>query len=122
MTLRALAILSGLYDLALGAAMLTGAKEVARLAGAPIPLPLVHAQLNGLFALTLGLGYLWCAGDVPSRRGYLWIAGVLARGLGAALLVWDHYTVGSPRSFLLFAATNGALALLTMVLLFSRNK
>jgi hypothetical protein len=122
MTLRALAILSGLYDLALGIGMLLAARPLAALFGAPAPTPVINAQLNGVFALTLALGYFWCAGDVAARRGYLWVAGVFAKALGAALFVWDHYTEGSPQSFLLFAASDGTLALLTLVLLFRRNK
>jgi hypothetical protein len=122
MTLRAFAILSGLYDLAIGIAMLFGAREMAQYFGAPPPVPVLNAQLNGVFALTLALGYFWCAGDPRTRRGYLWVAGVFAKALGAGLFVWDHYTQGSPQSFLVFAATDGTLAFLTMVLLFIRNK
>jgi hypothetical protein len=122
MTLHALAILSGLYDLALGVGMLFFAPELADLFGAAKPVPLINAQLNGVFALTLALGYFWCAGDVMTRRGYLWVAGVFAKTLGAGLFVWDHYMQGSPRTFLLFAGTDGTLALLTLVLLFARNK
>ena len=52
-----------------------------------------------------------------ARRGYFWVAGVLAKGLGALLFVVDHFTQSSPVSFLLFAATDGLLASLTLVLL-----
>ena len=63
------------------------------------------------------MGYLWAARDLPARRGYLWIAGVLAKGLGAALFVLDHLMHGSPSTFLLFAATDGGLALWTLAAL-----
>ena len=117
MSLRALALVSGIYDLLLAIPMLFAAPTMARLFGAPEPQPLLNAQLNGMFTLTLAAGYLWAARDVEQRRGYLWLAGVLAKGLGAALFVLDHFTHGSPRAFLLFAFTDGTLAVLTLALL-----
>jgi hypothetical protein len=115
--LRALALVSALYDLALGVPLLAFAPEVARLMGSPPPVPLINAQLNGLFTVTLALGYFWAARDVVARRGYLWIAGVIAKAAGALLFVIDHFARGSPASFLLFALTDGTLALVTLVLL-----
>lgn len=117
MSLRTLAWISAVYDLALALPMLAAARLVAELLGAPAPVPLLNAQLNGVFTLTLGVGYLWAAADVQGRRGYFWIAGVLAKGLGASLFIFDHLTQNSPASFLLFAASDGTLALLTLVLL-----
>jgi hypothetical protein len=119
--LKALAIVSGLYDLALALPMLVAAPRLAELFGAPPPVPLLNAQLNGLFTLTLAVGYFWAARDPEARRGYFWVAGVLAKGLGAALFVLDHFTEGSPAAFLLFAATDGALALATLALLLRRR-
>ena len=83
---------------------------IARLMGAGAPSPVINAQLNGLFTITLALGYFWAAADVEARRGYLWIAGVLAKAAGSLLFVVDHFARGSPDSFLLFAATDGTLA------------
>ena len=117
MDLKTLALVSGLYDLLLAAPMLVAPEATARLFGAPPPVPVLNAQLNGVFALALAAGYFWAARDIEARRGYLWAAGVLAKGLGAALFVMDHITRGSPSSFLLFAATDGTLALVTLVLL-----
>ena len=119
MSLRALALLSGVYDLLLGLPMLLAAPQVARLFGAPEPVPVVNAWLNGVFALALGGGYFWASRDVAARRGYLWAAGVFAKGLGALVFVLDHFLNGSPSAFLLFAATDGTLALLTLRLLVS---
>jgi hypothetical protein len=118
--LRRLALVSGVYDLLLAVPMLVAAPEVARLFGAPPPVPVVNAQLNGVFTLSLAAGYFWAARDVAARRGYLWVAGVLAKALGAALFVVDHLARGSPASFLLFAGTDGTLAILTLVLLLRR--
>ena len=117
MSLRALALVSGVYDLLLAVPMLLAPVAVARLFGAPEPQPVINAQLNGMFTLTLAAGYFWAARDVEARRGYLWVAGVLAKGLGAALFILDHLVNGSPRTFLLFAATDGTLGLLTLALL-----
>ena len=117
MSLKTVAWISGVYDLALAVAMLFFAAPLAALFGAPPPVPLINAQLNGVFTLTLAAGYFWAAGDVAARRGYLWVAGVLAKGLGAALFVVDQLRGGSPPSFLLFAFSDGALALLTLALL-----
>jgi hypothetical protein len=115
--LRVLALVSAVYDLALGVPLLVAAPEVARLMGAGTPSPAINAQLNGLFTITLAAGYVWAAADVDARRGYLWIAGVAAKAAGSLLFVIDHFARGSPDSFLLFAATDGTLALVTLVLL-----
>ena len=121
MSLKTLALVSGVYDLLLALPMLLAAPFLARLFGAPEPVPLLNAQLNGVFTLTLAAGYFWAAKDVLARRGYFWVAGVLAKGLGASLFVADHFLRGSPSSFLLFAATDGALALVTLAALRRRR-
>lgn len=112
--LRTLAIAGGVYDLALSVPMLFLPEVTARLFGAPPPAPVVNAQLNGLFTMTLALGYFWCAKDVDSRRGYLWIGGVFVKIAGAALFIGDHFLRGSPSSFLLFAVTDGSIGLATL--------
>jgi hypothetical protein len=117
MSLRALALVSAVYDLALALPLLFFAPGLARLLGLPAPVPPIHAELNGLFTLTLAVGYVWAAGDVAARRGYFWVAGVLAKGLGATLFVVDHLVHASPALFLVFAVSDGTLALLTLVLL-----
>ncbi len=117
LSLRALAVIGGVYDLALAVPMIFAPELTARLFGAPAPVPVVNAQLNGLFTLTLALGYFWAAQDVDARRGYLWIAGVFVKLAGAALFVGDHFWRGSPSTFLLFAATDGSIALVTLVAL-----
>ena len=116
-SLRALAVVGGVYDLALSVPMLLVPELTARLFGAPPPVPVLNAQLNGLFTLTLALGYFWCAQDASARRGYLWVAGVFVKLSGAALFIGDHFLRGSPTSFLLFAATDGSLGLVTLLAL-----
>ena len=122
LSLRALAVLGGTYDLALSVPLLFAPELTARLFGAPAPVPVLNAQLNGLFAMTLGLGYFWCAQDVDRRRGYLWVAGVFVKVWGAALFVGDHFLRGSPSSYLLFAATDGTIGLLTLGALIKTSK
>src|SRR3989441_5949120 len=117
MSPKPLASASGASALPPALPMLSAPPLMARLFGAPEPVPLLNAQLNGVFTLTLAAGYYWAAGDPAARRGYFWVAGVLAKGLGALLFVLDHFTQGSPSAFLLFAATDGSLCLLTLALL-----
>ena len=119
--LRALGYVSAFYDLALALPMLFAPQATAELFGAPPPVPVLNAQLNGVFTLTLAAGYFWAAQDPEARRGYLWVAGVLAKSLGALLFVLDHFTHGSPRTFLLFAVSDGSLALWTLWALWRRG-
>ena len=116
-SLRALAVVGGCYDLALSIPMLLAPEMMARLFGAPQPVPVLNAQLNGLFTLTLALGYFWCAQNVTERRGFLWVGGVFVKLAGAALFVGDHFVRGSPSSFLLFAAADGSIGLITLLAL-----
>ena len=115
--LRALGYISGVYDLALALPMLLAPEATAQLFGAPPPVPVLNAQLNGVFTLTLAVGYFWAARAPSERSGYFWAAGVLAKLLGAVLFVADHFLRGSPTSFLLFAASDGTLGIVTLALL-----
>jgi hypothetical protein len=116
-SLRFVAYLSAAYDFLLAAAMLLAPVAAARAFAAPDPVPVVNAQINGVFALSLAVGYLWAAEEPQARRGYFWVAGVLAKGLGAVVFLVDHWLRGSPSSFLTFALTDGTLALLTFLAL-----
>lgn len=116
-SLQTLAIAGGVYDLALALPMLAFPLEMSRLFGAPTPVPILNAQLNGLFTLTLAIGYFWCAANIVERRGYLWVAGVFVKLAGALLFVGDHFLRGSPSAFLLFAATDGSIGLVTLAAL-----
>ena len=68
-------------------------------------MPVLNAQLNGVFALAMAVGYFWCAQDPGPRRGFLWINGVLAKMLGAALLRVATSGVGPFPSSIAGAAT-----------------
>lgn len=111
--LRYIAAVSGLYDLGLALALTVGRAWLADIFGVAMPVPPIHADLNALFAAAIGIGYLlpWRA---PARyRPYLWIMGPILKGGGAVLFVADVALRGSPPAYLLFAGTDGALALIT---------
>jgi hypothetical protein len=105
---------SGLYDLLLGIAMLAGRGLLQSAFALPSPIPPIHADLNGLFLVAVGIGYRWPYRDPDRYRGYLWIMGPLLKGGGSLLFVADHIFRGSPDAFLLFALTDGTLALWTL--------
>lgn len=112
--LRAVSLVSFAYDAALGVAMLAGRSLLAQWFGVPAPVPPIHADLNGLFALAVAAGYLLPYRDPERYRAYLWVMGPVLKGGGAVLFVADHLLRGSPSSFLLFAAADGSIAALTL--------
>jgi hypothetical protein len=82
--LRTLALVSGVYDLALAVPMLLVAPQLAAAMGAPPPVPLINAQLNGVFTLTLAAGYFWAARDVEARAAPIYGSPASGQGPGAA--------------------------------------
>jgi hypothetical protein len=67
-----------------------------------------------MFLVAVGVGYLLPYRDPERYRGYLWVMGPLLKGGGALIFVLDYFFRGSPRAFLLFATTDGVLALVTL--------
>jgi hypothetical protein len=119
--LSAIAALSGLYDIVVGAFLLLAADRLAALFGVAPATPPIFADLNGLFLLAVGAGYYLPWRDPQRYRGYLWVMGPFLKGAGAALFL-IHYVLGdSPASFLLFALSDGTLALLTLWALVRRQ-
>jgi hypothetical protein len=114
--LRAIAAVSGIYDAMVGVTMLAGRPLLASIFNVPLPEPPIHADLNGIFLLSVAAGYLIPYRDPGSAggRAYLWVMGPLLKGAGAATFVIDHLVRGSPSSFLLFALSDGALAVVTL--------
>jgi len=122
-TLSLIAGTSGLYDLVIGAGLLLAPVTIAAWFGAPAPAPLLFANVTGWLLVAVGIGYWWPYREPDAHRAYLWIMGPLLKGGGAAIFVIDHFARQSPPAFLLFAVTDGALALVTLwALLVSRAK
>lgn len=112
--LRLVALVSGLYDIVVGALLLLAAPQLAARFGSRPVEPAVFADTNGLFLVCIGLGY-WLPWRDPDRwRAYLWLMGPVLKFGGAALFVRDYWLRASPASFLLFAASDGALAAWTL--------
>ena len=116
---RTIAAVSGVYDALVGVLILAGRPLLVQWFSVPPPTPPIHADLNGVFLLSIAAGYL-----IPFRnpasssgRAYLWIMGLALKGAGAAAFVLDYLFRQSPRSFLLFALSDGTLALLTLAAL-----
>jgi hypothetical protein len=119
--LSLIAAISGVYDVLLGVTLIGGRETLARLFGTPLPVPPIHADLNGLFLIAVGAGYWWPWREPQKYRWYLWVMGPLLKGAGAALFVVDWGLRGSPPAFLAFAASDGTLAAATLLaLLLSR--
>jgi hypothetical protein len=112
--LRAIALISGIYDITVGVSLTLGRPLLMSLFQLPAPVPPIHADLNALFVTTIGVGYLWPYRDPERYRGYLWVMGPVLKGAGAATFVADYLLRGSPPSFLLFAACDGVLAIATL--------
>ena len=94
--------------------MLAGRPLLSRLFAVPLPQPPIHADLNGVFLLAVAAGYLIPYRDPDRGRGYLWVMGPVLKGAGALVFVLNYIFRHSPQTFLLFAASDGALALLTL--------
>lgn len=112
--LSAIAAVSGLYDIVVGAFLLVAADHLASLFGVPPASPRIFSDLNGLFLLAVGAGYYFPWRDPQRYRGYLWVMGPFLKGAGALVFVGDYLLRGSPRAFLLFALSDGTLALITL--------
>lgn len=115
--LRLVSAVSGVYDLVVGAALFLFTTQMALAFGVPPPVPEVHAKLNAVFLLVIGAGYYLPWRDPDRYRAYLWLMGPVLKGAGAAVFIADYALNGSPTSFLLFAASDGALALWTLAAL-----
>jgi hypothetical protein len=120
---RTIAAVSGIYDALVGVMMLVGRPLMAQIFGVALPAPPIHADLNGIFLLSVAAGYLIPYREPASAggRAYLWIMGPLLKGTGAVLFVLDYLVRHSPPSFLLFALSDGTIALLTLAALLTSS-
>jgi len=113
---RRLSVIAGIslgYDLTIGLALLAMADRFASLFGVAVPEPRLFVTLTGLCLVCIGLGYLQPMRDPERYRGYLWIFGPALKGAGAIVFIWYFAYGRAPASYLLFAATDGALAVVT---------
>jgi thiol:disulfide interchange protein len=117
--LSRVAAISGLYDGVVGALLLFVPSWLAAAFGVPAASPRIFSDLNGLFLLAVGAGYFFPWREPDRYRGYMWVMGPWLKGAGAVAFVLDHVLRHSPRSFLLFAASDGGLAVLTLFALLS---
>ena len=122
MKLRPIAAISGIYDAAIGLFLLLAADRFAALFGVAPARPPIFSDLNGLFLVCVGIGYYWPWRDPIGARWYLWLMNVVLKGAGALTFLLDYYFRHSPTSFLLFAASDGTLALVTLVALVSADR
>ena len=120
--LRTVALISGLYDSVVGALLLFAADRFAATFGVAPASPPIFSDLNGLFLLCIGAGYYLPWREPDRYRSYMWLMGPVLKGAGAAAFLLDYALRGSPRSFLLFAASDGALAVLTLYALLARER
>jgi hypothetical protein len=112
--LRPIAAVSGIYDAAVGLFLLLSADRLATLFGVPPAQPPNFSDLNGLFLVAVGIGYYFPYRDPAGARWYLWVMSVGLKGAGAALFLADYFFRHSPKSFLLFAASDGVIAVVTL--------
>lgn len=112
-----MAAVSGVYDGIVGLVLLLAADQFAALFGVAPAQPRIFSDLNALFLLAVGAGYYWPYREPAGARWYMWVMGVGLKGAGAAIFLADYFFRHSPASFLLFAASDGALALLTLAAL-----
>lgn len=112
--LSRIAAISGLYDAIVGALLLCAPDWLASTFGVPSASPRIFSDLNALFLLSVGAGYYLPWRDPSRYRGYLWVMGPFLKGAGALAFILDYFYRGSPASFLLFAASDGTLAIVTL--------
>jgi hypothetical protein len=122
--LRTIAGVSLVYDALVGVVMLVGRPLLVQLFDVPAPVPPIHADLNGIFLLAIAAGYLIPFRDPRSSggRAYLWVMGPMLKGAGALTFILDYFVRHSPRSFLLFAVSDGLIALLTLAALVTSSR
>jgi hypothetical protein len=119
--LRLIAAVSGVYDAAVGLFLLLAADQLAAIFAVAPAQPRIFSDLNGLFLLFVGVGYYFPYRDPVGGRWYMWVMGPGLKGAGCAVFLADYFVRNSPKSFLLFAASDGILALLTLAALL-RNR
>lgn len=101
--------------------MLLAADRLAGWFGVAPASPPIFSDLNGLFLIAIGTGYYLPWREPHRYRGYMWTMGPGLKGAGAATFLLDYHFRGSPPSFLLFAASDGIIAVLTLYALLATH-
>jgi hypothetical protein len=112
--LRLIAAISGIYDAAVGLFLLVASDRLAALFGVSPARPPIFSDLNAIFLIAIGAGYYFPWRDPRGARWYLWVMGPGLKGAGAITFLADYFVRHSPASFLLFAFSDGLLAVLTL--------
>ncbi|HVP69015.1 MAG TPA: hypothetical protein VMT17_17330 [Anaeromyxobacteraceae bacterium] len=115
--LRWVAVVSGFYDVAAGSVLLLAPEPLAAILGVKATGPALLADIAGLFAVAVGIGYFVVLRDLERHRAYLWLMGPFLKGLGAAAFVQDYILRRSAWTILLFAFCDAALAVVTLLAL-----
>ncbi|HMF94532.1 MAG TPA: hypothetical protein VKE96_09570 [Vicinamibacterales bacterium] len=112
----AIAAASAIYDGLVAVMMVFGRPLMAQIFNVALPQPPIHADLNGVFLFAVAAGYVipYREPDSFGGRAYLWVMGPMLKGIGALTFIADYVVRHSPASFLLFAVSDGAMALLTL--------
>ena len=115
--MKTIALISMIYDISVGVLLTVFRDQLTTVFGVPAAVPPIHVDLNAVFVTAVGIGY-WLPYRDPQRyRGYLWVMGPVLKGAGAATFILDYLMRSSPASMLLFAASDGTLALATLIVL-----
>ena len=109
----AVAGISLVYDLSIGLALLAAADSFAALFGMAVPEPRLFVTVCGVLLVCVGLGYAQPMRHPDQHRAYLWVFGPVLKGAGAAVFLLEYFTKDALPAYLLFAASDGALALAT---------
>jgi hypothetical protein len=120
--LRAVAAISLLYDLTAGILLLFFRSEFQHIFGLPVVQPAIYADLNAIFLIAIGVGYVMPLRDPARHRGYMWIAGVLLKTGGAVAFVIEYSYRAGPAAMLLFALSDGALAVASLITLLRASR
>lgn len=120
--IKPVAAISFVYDLSAGLTLLLlrgpAVSLVPGLAPLLTPAPLL-ADLLGLFLTCVAAGYLLPYRQPQAYRSYMWIFGVALKTAGAIVFLADYRTPSASALMPLFAASDGALAVLTLAALVS---
>jgi len=81
--------ISGLYDFVVGAFLLLAPDTLASLFGVPPASPPIFSNLNALFLISIGIGYVLPWREPDRYRGYMWVMGPILKGAGAIIFLFE---------------------------------